>query len=303
MKLQIIFFLVVTMASCGTQKRLTHAKQVVEQAKQNQVSENQSLCAITTSIAEKAEHSETDSIIHNEYEIVLKKLDDNLKKIEEKISLVELSMLNKSNFKKAAYNRQLMREVAFVDSFNLSVNKRQEIYSLLREALKVKAFALANQAAFFGLGKYRIQVNHFDKVREFVEPIIDSMAVFSNKFKEVPHIARIVFVGYADATGVKRGSDLYNEIAWFLKQETPTNENLNLVLSDLRAKELLAKTKTIMTENVNKFSDYNHLKIGYSGYGQGEKLPFKSIKDYKEDDERRRIVLFYWCVLPDKAFL
>ncbi|MBK7098095.1 MAG: hypothetical protein IPH58_06745 [Sphingobacteriales bacterium] len=299
----VVFLLAVVLVSCGTQKRLTHAKQVVEQAKQIQASENQSLNTFTLDIEEKAEHSETDSIINNEYHIVLKKLDENLKKIEKKISLIELSMQDKSNFKKAAFNKQLARELAFVDSFNLSVNKRQEIYTLLREAIKMKAFSLVDLAAFFGSGKYRIPVDHFDKVRVFVEPIIDSMAAFSNKFKEVPHIARMVFVGYADAIGVKEGSELYNELAWFLKQEAPTKEKLNMVLSDLRAKELLAKTKTIMTGNVNKFSNYNHLKIGYSGYGLGEKLPFKSIKDYKEDDERRRIVLFYWCILPDKAFL
>ncbi len=303
MKQFIVFLLAAVLASCGTQKRLTHAKQVVEQARQHQVSENQSLNTITTSVVEKAEHSETDSTIYNEYQMVLKKLDENLKNIEKKVSLVELSMQNKSNYRKAAFNKQLARELAFVNSFNLSANKRQEIYTLLREAVKIKVFSLVDLAAFFGPGKYRIPVNHFDKVREFVEPIIDSMAAFSNKFKEVPHIARIVFVGYADATGIKEGGELYNQLIWFLKKEVPTKEKLNLVLSDLRAKELLAKTKTIMTENTNKFSNYNHLKIGYSGYGLGEKLPFTSKKDYKEDDERRRIVLFYWCILPDSAFL
>ncbi|HRN47390.1 MAG TPA: hypothetical protein PKW69_05105 [Niabella sp.] len=105
MKQFIVFLLAAVLASCGTQKRLTHAKQVVEQARQHQVSENQSLNTITTSVVEKAEHSETDSTIYNEYQMVLKKLDENLKNIEKKVSLVELSMQNKSNYRKAAFNK------------------------------------------------------------------------------------------------------------------------------------------------------------------------------------------------------
>ena len=41
------------------------------------------------------------------------------------------------------------------------------------------------------------------------------------------------------------------------------------------------------------------LNFKFYGYGQGETYPSKKITNYQEDDERRRIVLIYWSVIPD----
>jgi len=41
------------------------------------------------------------------------------------------------------------------------------------------------------------------------------------------------------------------------------------------------------------------LRIAYLAVGQGEEYPLPYITDYRDDDERRRIVLCYWSVLPE----
>jgi hypothetical protein len=52
-------------------------------------------------------------------------------------------------------------------------------------------------------------------------------------------------------------------------------------------------------KNAPDFKEADKLKIEYIGQGKGEALPIKSIKDYSDDDARRRIVLCYWVVLPN----
>jgi len=39
--------------------------------------------------------------------------------------------------------------------------------------------------------------------------------------------------------------------------------------------------------------------FNYYAEGKGEELPKGKITDYKVNDERRRVVLIYWTVLPE----
>ena len=55
----------------------------------------------------------------------------------------------------------------------------------------------------------------------------------------------------------------------------------------------------MMKNNVSKFANLQQLTVGYVSYGRGEALPFKNITNYTDDDERRRVVVFYWAVLPE----
>ena len=55
----------------------------------------------------------------------------------------------------------------------------------------------------------------------------------------------------------------------------------------------------LLNNKKDAFTGDDKLKFNYYGYGQGETYPSKKITNYQEDDERRRIVLIYWSVIPD----
>ena len=56
-----------------------------------------------------------------------------------------------------------------------------------------------------------------------------------------------------------------------------------------------------MTENTNKFSNYNHLKIGYMGKSWENRHlhPKRTIKKMTKEGE----LYFYWCILPTALFI
>jgi len=70
-------------------------------------------------------------------------------------------------------------------------------------------------------------------------------------------------------------------------------------LSELRAENLRVFLNRIVAERSTEFLNYQTLTFENIKRGMGETLPDPTIKDYREDDERRRIVLCYWSVLPE----
>ena len=106
-------------------------------------------------------------------------------------------------------------------------------------------------------------------------------------------------MGYADGLGVTEGTDLYYTLLDELRKPKAEKEELNSKLSELRAKELIKQMTVLYLKKAHDFKNVDKLKIEYLGQGKGEALPIKSIKDYSDDDARRRIVLCYWVVLPN----
>lgn len=82
-----------------------------------------------------------------------------------------------------------------------------------------------------------------------------------------------------------------------LNKTDAVKEELNKKLSELRALELISQMTRLFIQKTS--SSPAKLKVEYIGQGKGEEYPIPSIKDYRENDERRRIVLCYWSVLPD----
>ena len=76
-------------------------------------------------------------------------------------------------------------------------------------------------------------------------------------------------------------------------------EDLNKELSELRAMELIKQLTSMFKQKVSEIKNIDQLSVEYIGQGRGEEYPIPTIKDYKDDDDRRRIVLCYWAVLPN----
>jgi Icc-related predicted phosphoesterase len=225
----------------------------------------------------------------------LKKIEDNTKEIK----LLESRIGTPEDY--AANSASIKARVLVIDSVvNKSAATRQYTFDMIEEGLQKSTKTLFSLAAFFGPGGYAIPAEKSEKARVYFSPVIDSLIKFSNKYAEAPRTATILVNGYADATQISKGSKLYNELGTSLKIEEPTKAQLNTRLSALRAEELSKLfTKTIKDKSSNIVAPS---KITFENIevGRGEQLPDASIKNYKANDERRRIVIVYWSVLPNE---
>ncbi len=225
----------------------------------------------------------------------LKKIEDNTKEIK----LLESRIGSPEDY--AANSASIKARVLVIDSVvNKSAATRQYTFDMIEEGLQKSTKTLFSLAAFFGPGGYAIPAEKSEKARVYFSPVIDSLINFSNKYAEAPRTATILVNGYADATQISKGSKLYNELGTSLKIEEPSKAQLNTRLSALRAEELSKLfTKTIKDKSSNIVAPS---KITFENIevGRGEQLPDASIKNYKANDERRRIVIVYWSVLPNE---
>ncbi len=225
----------------------------------------------------------------------LKKIEENaieIKTLEKRIGIPEDYLTNSASIK---------ARVLIIDSVvNKSAKTRKYSFDMIEESLLKTTKTLFSLAAFFGPGGYAIPAEKLEKATIYFSPVIDSLIKFSNKYAEKPRTASIIVNGYADGSQISKGSKLYNELAASLKIAEPTKEQLNIRLSALRAEELSKLfTKTIEEKSV-KFIALPKIIFENLEIGRGEQLPDPTIKNYKENDDRRRIVIVYWSVLPNE---
>lgn len=294
--------LVILLFSCNSQKRIANTRQKIEIAQQQVAGENAKINSISDTATVKIQNNEIDSLIKSRYDSVLHQLKKYLQEIDSETKLLEQALQTPSNLKKRRIYRELQQNIEKIDSFNIAANKRERAYELIDEALSMKAYNLFELAAFFGLGKYKIPPDGIGKLNFYFFPILDSILKLSKKYPDVPHRVTTVFVGYSDAVGITENSPLYQNLSSFLGQKPPTKENLNCILSELRAKELKIRMRALTKANSSRLGSYLPNNMDYFGYGRGEAYPSTTIKDYKDNDERRRIVMFYWSVLPELSF-
>jgi hypothetical protein len=239
--------------------------------------------------------SATATGVDNRIASYLKKIEDNTKEIK----LLESRIGTPEDY--AANSASIKARVLVIDSVvNKSAAIRQITFDMIEEGLQKSTKTLFSLAAFFGPGGYAIPAEKSEKARIYFSPVIDSLIKFSNKYAEAPRTATILINGYADASQISKGSKLYNELGAYLKNESPSKEQLNVGLSALRAEELSKLfTRTIKEKSVNIVAP---LKITFANIevGRGEQLPDPKIKNYKVNDERRRIVIVFWSVLPNE---
>lgn len=298
--LYLVISLVTLTVACGTQKRLTSAKQKVLIAKESISQKQSELESLKQIVSVKLKSSEKDSLQNIKINEVINALQNNLTKIGETISLVELASKSKRNFNDRYYFKQIKPYIDRLDSFEATSNSRERIYQLLSEAVRMNSFVQFNLGTFFDAGVYRIPPSGLRKIGESFKPALDSLIHLSNNYADVKHRLFLVFVGYADGIPINKDSKLLLELSSFYPKNThPAKEYLNLTLSNLRAGELIRNMKMIVQQRIGEFTDKDFGKISYAAYGRGETLPFPKITDYKENDERRRVVVFYWSVLPD----
>lgn len=290
-------FAALTFSSCIGKRKLAEARERLNTIKESQAGEGSRVKGVGNTQAQKLQENKIDDSISSRVNFRLQKLNLKLDSVNHKIAGYDSLMLSKKNFRKA-YKKEIVPGLQLLDSFRLKNGSRLRMYKMLEEGLDVSSYTLFDLAAFFGPGKYAIPEEQKDTAEASFSPLVDSVISFSNRYKDVPQTATLVILGYADGTGFDPQSELYSTLASMLGKTEATKQELNTKLSELRAKTLIDHLRELFTKNTGKLQ-HSLLGVEYIPEGRGEAYPLASIKDYMEDDPRRRIVLCYWSVLPD----
>jgi flagellar motor protein MotB len=163
-------------------------------------------------------------------------------------------------------------------------------------------YKIPNEVVF--AGGYKMSEKNIPKMQQFFEPILDSIVVSANKYVNKKLRIKIVVYGYADADPINPKSKLYNEIGQSLYHETVDSSllnnsaRLNQELSRLRAEEVGSLVNTMIFEKLDYITGVKSVFVDLRKEGKGEEFPENKVK-YNDIDARRRIVKFYWKILPD----
>lgn len=195
----------------------------------------------------------------------------------------------------------IKRKILLIDKVvNQGASSREYVFSMIMESIAHSAPNLFSLAAFFGPGGYVIPADKYELANTYFSPLVDSLIQFSNKYEKVQRIATIVVNGYADGTSIKPGSALYKSLATYLHKKQPEKEELNRTLSYLRAEEISKMLLRIIKQKAPEFKSVVKVTFESVEAGMGETLPDPNKNDYTINDERRRIVIIYWNVMPNE---
>ena len=163
-------------------------------------------------------------------------------------------------------------------------------------------YKIPNEVVFTG-GGHKITEKNLPKMEQFFEPILDSIVVSANRYINKRLRVKIVVYGYADSDPINPKSKLFDEIARSLYHETvdssllTNSPRLNQELSRLRAEEVGGLINTMTFEKLNYITGVKSIFVDLQKEGKGEELPDNKV-NYNTIDARRRIVKFYWKILP-----
>lgn len=295
----LICMFLVWLSSCGNTKRLGATKARLGTVKEVQLKEAADVNAISLKGDTKFKEQKIDSNINVRLKIKIDSLITRIDSVRAETAKLDSLLLVKKNFRISNYKKIILPKLEALEGFNASQNKRMQAYMMLQDGLDISTYILFDLAAFFGPGKYSIPEDKVELARTSFSPLVDSIIQFSNKYKELPRAATLVILGFADGSGFAEGSPINDTLLIKLGKTTATKQELNGKLSELRAEELIQLLTGEFVKKNNNILNRETLQVEYLGRGKGEQYPLNKINDYKEDDERRRVVLCYWAVLPN----
>jgi hypothetical protein len=286
------------LSSCISNKKIAAIKNQLIGIREQMQKETNEIGSINSQAGNKLQVNKIDSNILQRIEKRLDKASFMLNGARSQADLLDSILKSKKNTRKN-YKKIILPVLDSLQKQSNRYAERLALYLMIRDGLNVADFKLFDLAAFFGPGKYIIPDDKVDIAAQSFSPVIDSLMFFSNKYSQYPRTATLIILGFADGTGYTPGSQLYNTLLTEMGKTEAAKEELNQKISELRSRELIKQLTNLYLKQAAGFKAVDKLHIDYIGQGKGEQLPMPSIKDYKEDDERRRIVLCYWVVLPD----
>jgi outer membrane protein OmpA-like peptidoglycan-associated protein len=231
-----------------------------------------------------------------------------LKLLDKKNELGELTEQQVKRMKDSineSFNRnkiEVSKNNSFVVRGNVSQNKIRMYIITTKEDLDFSENqVLKDSRGEYGMkkafspGDYEIPFDSYEKVAIGYKDLFDRIVLEVKKYPNRTLKADIVIIGYSDAQEFSKNSPTYNRLKEKLGVKNPTNNDLNLKLSELRAESI----KNVFENYFNKIEDEDikkRLVVDIKYFGKGEEFPNPKIK-YAENDEKRRIVVIKWILI------
>jgi len=201
------------------------------------------------------------------------------------------------------------KQIEVLNEANSVVQEASELLRILEKKTEVivdflgsETFSKSEIGALFRPGEYQLIKGQIKEGQRLFSPIVEKLFSFADKYKGSFSSLKgeIIVTGYSDGTAVEKGSGLYRDLARRLAENDgvsePAPEDLNQKLSELRAGAVKGLLENIITQKNKDNPDL--IEISVSILGRGEEIPKGLPADISKNDQRRRVVTFYWVVLP-----
>jgi hypothetical protein len=299
LNIQILLFTLLAgsllLASCSGSKRAAIQKEI-SVAKELSVTESGMIDNAQVNKSLKLTEENIDSAINSNISILLNKYRSSLDSFDLAVHFIDSVIKSHKLFVK---NKQgLNSQITYIRNYSSNSTKRLRRFQMIDDGLSIAKQYLFNLAAFFGPGKYKIPDEKIAEATERFSPILDSVSSFYKKYNDVSKFVTIRILGYADGTGFNKESETAKTLQFLLSDSLASKERLNGKLSELRAKNIANLLDNILSTKIDNYRNIQHLEFLFFETGKGEELPSKKITDYQVNDERRRVVLLFWSILP-----
>lgn len=194
-------------------------------------------------------------------------------------------------------DQKIKRSISSIESGVMVVRSETKEMEMIKNYLGETTMNRFNSAQFFPTGGYKIPEDFIPKAEAAFSPVLDQLINFVKQNPGRDLIATIITRGYADETPVGKNSPMYPKLKEMSGTETPSRQAMNKALSYLRAEEMGNLLRAMLVKRKNLDPSLQRIQITLMVEGRGEEYPNPAIKNYKPDDERRRIVALYWSVL------
>ncbi len=195
-----------------------------------------------------------------------------------------------------------------LEAANMAAEEASKSLRILEEKTRVivdflnnETFSKAEIGALFDPGEYVLPPSRYREATRQFTPIVAKLYSFAGKYQGAFKSLKgeIIVTGYSDATPIATGSALYRNLAAIAQDKygtsEPSSSDLNLLLSELRAGAVRDLLERIIRDHQGGDTG---IEINVRTLGRGETIPRGLPAHVAANDSRRRVVTFYWVVLP-----
>jgi hypothetical protein len=287
----LLLFVITILIACVPQKKAATGKKDLSAENSKLEKHNESLKKLDEKRKTKENQNEIDSAANSRIKKFIDKtgaeIDSMVKQNTVIIQGTEVSMSDWNQLRKA------------LSATRTSEQRINQKIMFLEDLINRNMVVKLDQDVLFEPGKYTVTPAVATAIGNFFEPLAKEIDKFTVKYPDFPLSLVITAKGYADATTIGEGSQLYKDLAEgiTLMGKTVDAKELNKELSVRRSAEVIklfekyTKGRSISGGTVKN--------ILYLHEGKGESFPNPKITDYKVEDPRRRIVLLFWSVFPE----
>jgi hypothetical protein len=290
-KLIIGFFLLLTINSCGPwTEKARIKKSLVNGPPSNSTVSNPD--AMRNTLSDKYENSPTDTASTNAWQRKAEAQKEKWRLYSEKLANAKADMNSPFSGRRALKNAILIKnEGDQLLEYEMNLN------NLFLDWLLIEKDSLYDIAAIFKTGDYQIDENKI-KVNKDISQLVETILSFVKKHNFTKLKGYIICLGFADEQPIETSSRLFNDLCNFDGPYTTDRKELNRRLSVKRSitlGEFIKKQLDLRKNEINNYKpDFLVIRDG-----RGEELPLKNVKDYQPKDQRRRVVIFHWNILPE----